>query len=121
MEGQPEEIDVEAQNAPAVARLMTLPRPQRIIIVPGDTPDLGWENKTLPTRFSAGQYARTASAAAELASEDDYALILVSGGNVHPEAIHTPYNEAYQMKQALIREFNVSADRVVMDAYARHT
>jgi hypothetical protein len=25
------------------------------------------------------------------------------------------------MKQALLREFNVSADRIVIDAYARHT
>lgn len=121
MEGEPEDIDVEKENAAAQARLLMLPQPQRIIIVPGDTPDLGWENKTLPTRFSAGQYARTGSAADELASADDYALILVSGGNVHPEQIHTPYNEAYQMKQALIREFNVSADRIIIDAYARHT
>ena len=125
MTGAPEEIDVGAENAPAQARLLELQRAgaqePRIIIVPGDTPDLGWENKTLPVRMTPGEYTRTAAAAAELASSDDYALILVSGGNVHPEEILTPYNEAYQMKQALIREFNVSNDRIIIDAYARHT
>ena len=44
MEGQPEEIDVAAENAGAIQRLQQLQlagqQSLRIIIVPGDTPDL---------------------------------------------------------------------------------
>lgn len=46
-------------------------------------------------------------------------FIIVSGGNVHPN--QTPFNEAFEMKQSLVRDFGVPADAVLIDPHARHT
>jgi vancomycin permeability regulator SanA len=43
------------------------------------------------------------------------ALILVSGGNVHPN--HTPFNEAFQMRHLLLREFGISPLQIIIDPY----
>ena len=40
-------------------------------------------------------------------------FILVSGGNVHPNL--TPYNEALEMKMALMREFGVPENAILVD------
>ena len=46
-------------------------------------------------------------------------LIVVSGGYVHPA--RTPFNEAIEMKRALIEEFRLPPEAIVIDPHARHT
>jgi len=46
-------------------------------------------------------------------------FIIVSGGNVHPN--QTPFNEALEMKRALVRDFGVAPAAVLIDPHARHT
>lgn len=45
--------------------------------------------------------------------------IIVSGGHVHPN--RTPYCEAIEMKKALVKDFGIPADAVIVDPHARHT
>ncbi len=82
--------------------------------MPGETPihtdepvQMFWEER------------RRVEMAAKALKELDAGVILVSGGNVHPD--HTPYNEAYEMKTLLVKEYGVPADRVIIDPYARHS
>jgi DUF218 domain len=49
----------------------------------------------------------------------DAPFIIVSGGNVHPS--QTPFNEAFEMKKSLIRDFDVPPDAILIDPHARHT
>jgi hypothetical protein len=46
-------------------------------------------------------------------------FIVVSGGNVHPN--RTPFNEAVEMKRILIEQYNVPAERILIEPHARHT
>ena len=46
-------------------------------------------------------------------------VILVSGGYVHP--MQTPYAEAVEMKKALMRDFGVPEEAILIDPHARHT
>lgn len=46
-------------------------------------------------------------------------FIVVSGGNVHPN--RTPFNEAVEMKRILIEQFDIPADRILIEPHARHT
>ncbi|MDX3899277.1 MAG: YdcF family protein [Sphingobium sp.] len=46
-------------------------------------------------------------------------FIIVSGGNVHPN--RTPFNEAMEMKQLLVTQYDVPADRILIEPHARHT
>ncbi len=46
-------------------------------------------------------------------------FILVSGGYVHP--MQTPYCEALEMKKALIRDYGIPAEAILIDPHARHT
>jgi len=46
-------------------------------------------------------------------------LILVSGGFVHPA--QTRFSEALEMKKALLREFHVPEQTILVDPQARHT
>ncbi len=46
-------------------------------------------------------------------------FILVSGGFVHPS--QTRFNEALEMKRALIADFGVPAEAILIDPHARHT
>lgn len=115
MDGPIEPIDVAAENAAAESRLARLPMALRhILIIPGRTPN----STPRPYRMNADEHSRVAHAASFL-NESGAALILTSGGNVHPSL--TPFNEAYQMKQTLVREFGVPPDRIVIDPYARHS
>lgn len=45
--------------------------------------------------------------------------ICVSGGYVHPA--RTPFSEAVEMKRALVEEYGVPANAVLIDPHARHT
>lgn len=46
-------------------------------------------------------------------------FIIVSGGRVSPR--HTPYSEAYEMKQYLMQVWHVPAHAIIMEPHARHT
>ncbi len=57
--------------------------------------------------------------AAELFARKLAPFIIVSGGNVHPN--RTPFNEAVEMKRILIEQYDIPADRVLIEPHARHT
>lgn len=46
-------------------------------------------------------------------------LIIVSGGYVHPK--HSRFAEAIEMKRALVDDFGVPEDAILVDPHARHT
>ncbi|TPG21158.1 YdcF family protein [Sphingomonas koreensis] len=46
-------------------------------------------------------------------------FIIVSGAGVHPR--RTPFNEAIEMRKALIERYGIPADAIVLEPYARHT
>lgn len=46
-------------------------------------------------------------------------FLLVSGGYVHPN--RTPFNEAVEMKKALMRIYSVPEHAIIIEPYARHT
>lgn len=46
-------------------------------------------------------------------------VIILSGGAVHPS--RTRFNEAIEMREELIRHYDVPADRILIDPHARHT
>jgi hypothetical protein len=46
-------------------------------------------------------------------------FLIVSGGYVHPS--QTPFCEAIEMKKALIAEYGIPADAILIDPHARHT
>lgn len=82
------------------------------IIVPGMGPD------DLSTPLSPGGKLRVRLAAERFAA-GLAPFIIVSGGMVHPRGTH--FAEAIQMRKALIDDYGVSADRIIVDPYARHT
>lgn len=82
------------------------------IIVPGAGPE------DPDTPLSPGGKLRVALAAARFRA-GLAPFLLVSGGNVHPN--RTRFNEAVEMRRALVDRFGIPAERVVIDPYARHT
>jgi len=46
-------------------------------------------------------------------------FIIVSGGKVHPN--RTSFNEAAEMKNLLITQYGIAADRILIEPHARHT
>jgi hypothetical protein len=105
----------EGENAAAYRRVAATDWarfPYSAILVPGagpDRPDVAldpWAKMRLElavARFRAGKAP----------------FIIVSGGYVHPN--QTPFNEAFEMKKALIEDFGVPAEAIVIDPHARHT
>lgn len=105
----------EGENAAAVRRVASVrwaDFPYTAIVVPGAGPDRDdvaldpWAKMRLELavmRYRRGQAP----------------FILVSGGYVHPN--QTPFNEALEMKRALVRDFGVPAEAVIIDPHARHT
>ena len=86
--------------------------PYTVIIVPGE----GLDN--LVMRLAAGGRLRL-ELAVERYRRGDAPFILVSGGNVHPT--RTPYYEAIEMKRALMEQYKVPPDAILVDPHARHT
>ncbi|MET0310012.1 MAG: YdcF family protein [Sphingomonas sp.] len=82
------------------------------IIVPGAGPE------DPDTPLSPGGKLRVALAVARFRA-GLAPFLLVSGGNVHPN--RTRFNEAVEMRRALVERFGIPAERVVIDPYARHT
>lgn len=102
-------------NAAALQRVSSVQwqdYPYTVIVVPGagsDRPDVALDPSgrmrvmLAAARFRAGQAP----------------FLLVSGGYVHPN--QTRFNEALEMKKALMREFGVPEHAIFVDPHARHT
>lgn len=108
-EGAP--VDVEAENQAAVERIGDLKNP-KIIIVPGYTS----LDATEPIQLSRVARERLKEAKGKL--DQGYDVLFVTGGNVHPDG--TPYNEAMEMKEALLK-MGLTEAEILVDPYARHS
>jgi hypothetical protein len=102
-------------NAAVLARIPSIrwsEFPYTAILVPGSGPDrLTW---------SLSPQARLrCELAARRFRQRKAPLLIVSGGNVHPN--QTPFNEAVEMKKALVETFGVPADAILIEPHARHT
>ena len=107
-------------NAATEAKVRAHPEWQQqfehdVLIIPGFTPIKANKPMTLDEIPAARQRL-------DLAIEDFKSgkapVILVSGGSVHPSG--TPHNEGLMMRQYLIDK-GVPADRILVDAHARHS
>ncbi|KAH3757393.1 YdcF family protein [Pelomyxa schiedti] len=111
-DGQP--IDVCAENEAAELWYWDSGS-TTIIIIPGETLD----------NVPAHNISEFAKISCKLAVDAFYsmdptpAVIVVSGGNVHPEG--TPYNEAYEMRRYLVETLGFPIDKVVLECYARNS
>lgn len=83
-----------------------------IIVVPGEGP----EDPNTP--LAEGGRKRTALAA-QAYHEGKAPFILVSGGYVHPA--QTRFSEAIEMKKALLSDYHVPEEAILVDPHARHT
>jgi hypothetical protein len=103
------------ENAPAIARARSINwsrYPYSVILVPGAGPeDPGVEISPMG-RILVEQAVR-------LYREGRAPFILVSGGTVHPPL--TKYCEAVEMRKVLIENWNIPANAILIDPYARHT
>ena len=111
-------LDVDQENRAAFAALAAARGAGRhefdALVVPGFTPlDQAEPLLTIhPTAVERLEEARRDLEAGRAP------LVVVSGGNVHPEG--TPVNEALQMKQWLLAH-GVAEERVVLEPCARHS
>jgi hypothetical protein len=102
-------------NAAAVARAKTVnwrKYPYSVIVVPGSGPS------QTGVRLSALGRIRVEQAVL-LYRSGKAPFILVSGGAVHP--MLTPFLEAIEMRRELIEAWNIPANAILVDPYARHT
>lgn len=101
-------------NAAAFARAPSLQwqQPHTAIIVLGQGPD------ERETPLSAASKLRL-KAAARFFAEGQAPYIIVSGGAVHPRGTRSV--EAAQMRQALIEQFGIPAEAILIEPHARHT
>ena len=103
------------ENAAALARLKSIDWSQyrySAILVPGMGPEL-------PGVPLSPMGTLRVAAAAALYKSGHAPFVLFSGGYVHPR--QTPYNEALEMKRALMRDFQIPENAILIDPYARHT
>lgn len=110
-------IDVDRQNAAAVAWIRHLQkqgRAIRILIVPGYMPLNAKRGRMIHPRA----WYRLQSAV-KLFHAMKAHLIVVSGGNVHPSG--TPFNEAFGMKQVLMKQLHIPQKHIVLEPFARHS
>lgn len=112
-----EPMDLEALNAEALQRLAARRRRGQtvgpIIVVPGYTP---LDAKRPVVLHPTAQ--RRLELAMEARVRHKAQLILVSGGNVHPEG--TPVNEAAEMRRAL-RNMALHEKYILAEPFARHS
>jgi len=57
--------------------------------------------------------------AVRLFKEGKAPVIIVSGGNVHPA--RTPFNEAVEMKNELVKRYGINEKSILIEPFARHT
>ena len=86
--------------------------PYSHILVPGAGPD------NLTTPLSGGGMLRCRLAAKQY-EQGKAPFIVVSGGNVHP--FKTKYNEAFEMKQYLLKTLHIPESAIIIEPHARHT
>lgn len=104
----------KGENAAAMARAATLDwkrYPYTAILIPGS----GNRDEEIGLSAIGGLRVRLAQRRFEQGMAP---FLIVSGGHVHPNK--TPYNEALEMKRALVAQ-GVPADAILIDPYARHT
>jgi len=118
----PEPINITSENLRTHQWLLSMD-PSKIIvfITPGET-DLYTD---IPIRMSDDEHERVHMTAIlyqqTVSKYGDIAVIIPAGGNAHPSDPRTMYNEAYQMKQILFREYGVNPERIIIDPYAQHS
>jgi hypothetical protein len=103
------------ENRSAVRRISKIrwgEYPYSVIIVPGSGPD-----RDSVALSSIGRMRL--ELAVKRYRERKAPLILVSGGYVHPD--QTRFNEALEMKKALLAEFAIPESAILVDPQARHT
>jgi hypothetical protein len=103
------------ENAAALRRIRTISWndfPYSLILVPGYGPDRAAWNLAPEGRLRL-------EIAVRRYKDGKAPFIVVSGGRVHPN--QTAYCEAIEMKKALIDEFGVPPDRIIVEPHARHT
>jgi hypothetical protein len=112
--GRLEPLD-ESENARTLVRISTTEWskfPFTVLVVPGQGADrLSWS--------LAPEGRLRIEIAVRRWRQGKAPFILVSGGYVHPA--QTPFAEALEMKKALMTEFKVPEDVVLVELYARHT
>lgn len=95
-----------------IARTNWTAFPATIILVLGDGPDRPGQ--------SIGSFGKLRlEHAVRLYRAGVAPFIVVSGGNVHPA--NTPFNEAIEMKRALVTREGVPEDAIIIEPNARHT
>jgi len=105
----------EGENKAALARIPSIDFSKfsySVILVPGLGPT------DLDHPLSPGGQARADQAAARF-SAGLAPLIALSGGHVHPD--RTPYSEAIEMKNYLMKTYSFAEDVILVDPHARHT
>ena len=103
------------ENAAPLARLKSIDWSRysyAAILVPGMGPELPGVPLSPMGRLRL-------AAAANLYRIGRAPFLLLSGGYVHPR--QTPYNEAVEMKKALMRDFQIPEQAILIDPHARHT
>ncbi len=103
------------ENAAVLAHIPTIDfakYPFPAIVVPGLGPT------SLATPLSPGGQMRCDSAAARYRA-GLAPIVILSGGHVHPD--RTPYSEAIEMKQYLMKTYAIPERDLMVDPYARHT
>ncbi|HEV2276213.1 MAG TPA: YdcF family protein [Acidobacteriaceae bacterium] len=103
------------ENKAAVRAIRSIPwsrYPYSVIVVPGAGP-----NDPEVALSEAGR--KRIALAAERYHAGQAPLILVSGGFVHPA--QTRFSEAIEMKDALLREYQIPEAAILVDPHARHT
>lgn len=86
--------------------------PYSILLIPGFGPE--------EERVSLSPVAKfRLKLAAERYNSKLAPIIVVSGGRVHP--FRTPYNEAIEMKNHLIKRYQIPENAILIEPHARHT
>jgi len=104
-----------AENAAAIRKIASISwarYPYSVIVVPGEGPEEPGIPLSPLGRVRVEQAAR-------LFRAGKAPFILVSGGTVHP--MLTQFDEATEMRKELMLQWNVPADAILVDPYARHT
>ncbi len=82
------------------------------IIIPG----VGPENPSIALSARGKLHLRLA---ASRFAQGDAAFIITSGAAVHPK--DSRFNEAVEMRKVLVERYNIPAERILIEPYARHT
>lgn len=83
-----------------------------VIVVPGAGPEA-------PNIALSDAGRKRIALAARRYHKGEAPLILVSGGYVHPS--QTRFSEAIEMKQSLLRDYQIPETAIIVDPHARHT